>query len=122
MEVCLFSSINTLRNEIKKIDDNLVQLIANRIDIVRVIGKLKILHDLPIKNEYVEQANLKRLTNLAGKKNISGDLINSVYLLLKSYAIKVQENDHIKPPSDVSLITDEMLTKRTNPPIGADSS
>ena len=94
MEVCLFSSLETLRNEIKQIDDNIVQLIANRIDIVRNIGKLKLQLDLPIKNENVEKANLKRLTELAKEKNISADLINSIYLLLKNYSIQIQEEEN----------------------------
>lgn len=93
MKVCLFSSLDTLRNEIKQIDDNIVRLIANRINIVRDIGKIKIQLDLPVKNENVEQANLKRLTALANEMKVSPDLINEIYLLVKNYAILVQEED-----------------------------
>ncbi len=93
MEECLFSTLEILRNEIKKIDDNIVRLIAQRVDIVRDIGKIKRQIDIPIKNSNVEHSNLTRLTNLANEMNISSKFINAIYTLVIGNAIQVQEED-----------------------------
>ncbi len=93
MEVCLFSSLKILRNEINTIDDNIVQLIANRIDIVKDIAKIKLQLELPIRNEYVEKEKLTRLTDLAMEIKIPPNLISAIYSLLINYAIQIQEEE-----------------------------
>ncbi len=124
LEVCLFSSLTTLRNEIKQIDDNIVRLIANRINIVKDIGKIKLQLDLPVKNEKVEQANLKRLTDLAEEMNVSPDLINTIYLLVKNYAILVQEEDRrsCKEESQWTSHPHSTISRKTGLSMGSNSS
>lgn len=119
MEVCLFSSLKLLRNEINKIDDNIVQLIANRIDIVKDIAKIKLQLELPIRNESVEKEKLNRLTDLALKINISPNLISAIYSLLINYAIRIQEDEINQLNWNIN--PNEILSKDNDVNLGAES-
>ena len=53
--------LNDLRTQINHIDEQLLQLIVQRFDVVREVGRVKQTAHLPVKDEAREQAVLTRL-------------------------------------------------------------
>lgn len=66
--------LNTLRDEIQKIDDEFEHLFLKRMELVKKINEYKLAHDLPLKNQHVEE------TKYAKIKDSSNPIIKNYYL------------------------------------------
>lgn len=55
------AQLNELRNQINKVDEQLLRLLEQRFNIVRKVGQVKQAANLPVKDAAREQAVLNRL-------------------------------------------------------------
>lgn len=82
----------TLRNQIDKIDPQIIKLIAKRIEIVKQIGDYKKLNNLKAFDSKRWQDLLKSKQEIAKKYNISTQLITEIFTLLHRESLTI-END-----------------------------
>ncbi len=71
-------ALTPLRDQIDHLDKKLIQLLAERIDLVEQVGKAKNEHGLPIYTPTREKKMIQHLRAEAKKKNVPEDLIEDV--------------------------------------------
>ena len=81
------NQIRLIRKEIDDVDNQLMELIKQRMNLVREIGRIKARYRLPIKDPEREEELIARDRALAENKNISADLIEDIFrrLFQESY-------------------------------------
>ena len=84
-------TLNDLRKEIDLLDEELLKVIAKRMDIVREIGNLKKEKNLGVLDEERWQNVIQRIKDAAKNHNISQDLVEKIYEEIHRSAIKLQE-------------------------------
>lgn len=99
-----------LRNEIDKIDEQLIPLLLDRMDIAKQVAQYKVEHSLPVLNEKREQEILENVAQKCGDK---GELIKTVFAAAMDASRALQHkiigggkelrNDVINALSDESL-------------------
>lgn len=68
-----------LRDQIDDIDEQLLHLLARRMDLVKEIGKMKNKAGQPIEDGEREAVLRKHLTELAKKEKLSDGFVNHLY-------------------------------------------
>jgi len=81
--------LQELRTEIDKIDQQLIQLIEQRMDISKKVAEYKKQHNLPIHDPVREQEILEKLSAKAGDDNKEN--IKELYIKLFELSRAVQE-------------------------------
>ncbi len=86
--------ITELRQEIDRIDTELVQLICNRLDVASKIADYKKENNLPIYHPGREQEVLRKVALLAGseKAAYATDLYSKMFEISKAYQIAQNKN------------------------------
>lgn len=86
--------IDNIRLKIDEVDDKLLELIIQRLDLVKQIGEIKKQNSLPVKNKQREQQLLDRLTKQAAQENIEPDIVKKIWKVLIeiSYEIEGDKN------------------------------
>ena len=95
MEECIFtdsSKLDQLRNEIKEIDKQLVELISKRLRVAKQIGQIKSVQGLPIRNFQVEKKVFERVSQLSEKLSVPQELSNDVFEKIVANSVAIQEN------------------------------
>jgi|ERR1039458_4114042 chorismate mutase len=87
-----------MRHELDVLDDELLRVIAKRMDIVRDVGEYKKAHGLPALDPARWQAVLDSRIASAQALNQPSEFITSVYKPIHEQALKI-ENDIINGPS-----------------------
>jgi chorismate mutase len=85
-------SLNELRNEINTIDEELVQILAKRLEIVREIGKIKKEINVDPLDEKRWQEVLKQVFETAKKHAISQDLVKKIYEVIHKTALEIEKD------------------------------
>lgn len=82
-----------IRNEIDQVDQQLIQLLAKRLELVAEVGKIKLEHGLPLYAPDREAAMIAARRDEAEKQGIPADLIEDVLrrVMRESY---ISENRH----------------------------
>ena len=73
-----------LRQEIDKLDEEIIQLLRKRMGISKEVGKLKEQLDIPVEDKAREQEIIERLTQQAGKNLSEEQLIRIFTSVFKS--------------------------------------
>lgn len=79
------------RKKIDRIDKKILQLIEERVVIMKEIGKIKKKHALAITDLEREKDKLYELLKLAKEKEIPGELIEEVWNTFFKYANEIQK-------------------------------
>ncbi|HVA11577.1 MAG TPA: chorismate mutase [Candidatus Dormibacteraeota bacterium] len=90
--------LDGLRHKIDALDEELLSVIAQRMDIVRVVGEYKKAHGLPALDQARWQAVLDARIARAHVLNQPADFITRVYTPIHEQALKI-EDDIINGPS-----------------------
>ncbi len=93
--------LDILRKRIRKIDENLVELINERLKTALEIGKLKKSFGLPLKNRKVEKDVIERGKRRASKFGISTQLVVDILQKLIKESCVVQELNYFMDDSDL---------------------
>lgn len=89
------SDIETLRQEIRKLDASLVDLVAQRLALARRAGELKLAAGQPIRNYAVEAEVIRQARERAAGLGVDGDLVEELAKLLIRESLRVQERDRM---------------------------
>ena len=73
-------SIEDLRKQVDQLDENIIDLIAERMSVTREIGKEKRESGKPIEDKSREQKVLERIKKLAREKDVNPEEMEKVYL------------------------------------------
>ncbi len=92
--------LRELRRKMANIDYRIIDTIAERMDIARQIGKVKLRKGIPIEVESVEEKVMERALERANEKNIETDLVRDLFGLLLEYSKKRQGSENYAPDSD----------------------
>jgi len=84
-------TIDELREEINEVDEQLVKILAKRMDIVKEIGKLKKENNLSALDEKRWQEVLERALENAEKHTVSEDLIKKIYEKIHATALEIEK-------------------------------
>ena len=97
--------LKDLRREIDHIDNQIVALIARRVDVVRRVGQVKFHHGIAARLPYRMTEVKDRNTKAARKLGINDALIAQLYTLIIEDAILVEERvkEHEKTNSGVFI-------------------
>jgi len=83
-------SIDDVREEIKKIDDAIIQLIVERVNLAEKVLKAKKKANLEINDERQSKIVLERVTELANNYNLDEDTIREIFIKLIEMNIQKQ--------------------------------
>ena len=86
-------NLEELRNEIDKIDDGIVELLAKRIKIVENIGQVKIREELATYQPEREKIVLEKLKIRAKEYGFEDKFIDDLYKLIFTESKKIQERN-----------------------------
>lgn len=84
-------SLKSWRQQLDKIDLEIMQLLAKRQQVVRQIGQLKLKQGLPIFQPEREQVVLQTRCTTARQLKLSESLIRQLWILIMNYSKKTQE-------------------------------
>jgi len=87
------AKLSTLRDQVRAIDDQLLELVAQRLRLAEEIGQIKFAANLPIKDYQVEKAVLERSRSKASTLGIYSSLAEELSRLLIRYAVIAQDDD-----------------------------
>lgn len=87
------SELERLRSEIEQVDQELVRLIARRIDIARSIGEAKKAAGLPTLDPAREAQLLRRIGTLAREAGLEPEELRAVFWQLISMTRRAQTGD-----------------------------
>lgn len=82
--------INDLRLKIDDLDKKLLDLVIQRLELVREIGKIKIEKGISIVDKNRENEVLKRLMVLAEKKGIKPKIIKKIWKVLMEISYELE--------------------------------
>ena len=83
-------SIEDVREEIKKIDDVIIQMIADRVNLAEKVLKAKKMDNLEINDEKQNEIVLKRVEESAVKNGLDVDIVREIFVKLIEMNIKKQ--------------------------------
>lgn len=88
--------INDLRLKIDEVDEQLLELVIKRLQIVQEIGRAKSEEGIGIIDKNREQAVLEKLTRQAEEKGIDPEIVKKVWKVLMeiSYEIETSSEPH----------------------------
>ncbi len=87
------AKLSDLRDQVRAIDDQLLELVARRLRLAEEIGQVKFAANLPIKDYQVEKAVLDRSRTKASALGIYSSLAEELARLLIRYAVIAQDDD-----------------------------
>jgi chorismate mutase len=81
--------LNELRQQLRKVDDDLIEIVCRRIEVVRKIGIAKKLTGTPILDSKQEMLNKQKNFDLAAGR-VPSDLIDDLTELLAKWSRDIQ--------------------------------
>ena len=85
-------ALKPLRNEIDQLDRQIVDLLAQRADIVRRVVKVKNEHNIPVVIPERINEVLDHVAGSAADKNLSPDVARAIYKILIDYACAMEKD------------------------------
>ncbi|MBU1635250.1 prephenate dehydrogenase/arogenate dehydrogenase family protein [bacterium] len=86
--------LKNMREEVRRVDREIIRLVGERLDLVRNIGSIKKNAGLPLLNYQVEKAVIENARAVADDLNLSPDFVKSVMTLLIDESRTQQERLH----------------------------
>ena len=87
--------LTDFRNQIDQIDDNLIELLAKRFEVVKQVGIYKAEHNLPSLQPARWQEVLIKRTQKAQEHHLDTEFIVDVWNRIHEYALKLEEDEKI---------------------------
>lgn len=84
------ANLKDFREEIDKIDKNIINLLLERVEVVKDVAQYKKKHDLPIYNPEREAELLQSRTKMAQDRGLDKEYIEKIFILLMEYSKYVQ--------------------------------
>ncbi|GBD34184.1 T-protein [bacterium HR34] len=85
--------IKNLRNDVDKIDKNILNLLAFRFKITEKIGKVKKEVGLPLRDKKRESEKIKNLRRLAKKKKLNADFVEKLFKKIFDEVVKTNKKN-----------------------------
>ena len=104
-------SMEEYRSQINDIDKEIVRLYAERMEVVKSIGKYKKENNLPVKDSRREKELLEKITEMAGEEYDND--IRSLYSLMFELS-RSNQRKIVDRPSELSLRMDEAVKNTEN--------
>lgn len=101
------SDLEDLRQEIQRIDLELVRLLAYRNEKIKKVALIKSKNNLSIVNENVFKIKMIEITSLAKHHGLSSSFVRKIWRVIHHNSIKVQKN----LISDVSTNNQNLTSK-----------
>jgi len=101
--------LDKLRNEVRKVDDQLLNLMKRRIDLAKQIGHEKYQIGLPVKNFLVEKEVIEKSRRKAHEIGLYPTLAEELAKLQIRYAVLAQEEHHQKSRT-ISQISEKKVS------------
>ena len=89
-------TLAALRDQLAQLDGSLLELVARRQAIVTEVGRIKAADGLSTRDYAQEKDVVDRARHTAAALNLSGDLAESLVLLLIDASLTVQERDRVR--------------------------
>ena len=86
--------VESLREEIDSIDNNILELLSKRKKIIRKIALIKKRLDKPIIDENREHQIIERLKNIAKEKGLEENFVTSLYKIIIKNSREEQKNNN----------------------------
>ena len=83
--------LDDLRKNIDNIDEQLVELIAKRIEIVKKIGEFKKQNNLPVLDKNRFEKVLEKVEKKAIQQGLSQDFVKELYEVIHKYSCEVEK-------------------------------
>lgn len=83
--------IERLRQDLRKVDDELFELVCQRVDVIRKIGAVKKALNLPVLDAGQERVNKQRNLEVAAGR-VPSELINQMTDLLAEWSRDIQSS------------------------------
>ena len=84
-------TLDTLRQEIDSIDDEIIALLAKRMERVTEVGQYKSIHNIAPLDEKRWQQVLQTISAKAKKQNLSEELVKEIYELIHQEALVIEK-------------------------------
>jgi len=87
--------INALRSKIDQLDNELIQLLRERLRVAREIGQIKKDNNIPVVDPERESDLSDRLGKLTDNDFLTKDFVNRLWklILVESYRVQLEEMD-----------------------------
>lgn len=83
--------LETLRQELDRIDKDLLDLVAKRFTVTQQVGEYKKAHNLPVRDLAREQSMFERIRSEAKQHQLDPDFCESLYTLIINEVVKNHE-------------------------------
>ena len=83
--------LNTLRNKIDSLDNQLVEILAERMKVCRDVGEYKIQHDLPVLQQGRFDAILEKRSKQGEEKGMSSEFMRKLFTDIHDESCRQQE-------------------------------
>ena len=83
--------LDNLRKNIDKLDEQIVELLAKRIEIVKKIGEFKKQNNLPIVDKNRFDKVLERVEKKAIQRGLSPNFVKELYEVIHKYSCEVEK-------------------------------
>lgn len=84
-------NLEELRKEIDAIDQQILEILVKRIDIVKQIGELKNIQNLPIIDEERREKLLESISQRAKVFNLSEEFVKKLFKEIHDHAVELQK-------------------------------
>ncbi len=84
-------TLEDLRKEIDAIDQQILEILVKRIDIVKQIGELKNIYNMPVIDEKRREKLLESITQRAKLFNLSEEFIKKLFKEIHDHAVELQK-------------------------------
>lgn len=84
-------TLGELRKEIDEIDDELLQILAKRVNTVKQVGELKAAQGLPALDEKRYEELLKTIKEKAKNHSLSEDFVEKLFRTIHDYAVELEK-------------------------------
>ncbi|BAP86514.1 chorismate mutase-like protein [Paucilactobacillus hokkaidonensis JCM 18461] len=85
--------MDELRQQINECDDQIMQLLDHRFQIVRKVAQYKQDHQLPIRQNKRMDELVQRLSSQYSGENISKQFVQQLYQIIMEHAIELEEKE-----------------------------
>jgi chorismate mutase/prephenate dehydratase len=98
------AELDRLRGRLDDIDASLVDLIAQRLDVVERIGAAKTENSTPVRDPERERAVVERAASAAERRGVPADLVRRIFREIIGYSVARQVAELLGQPENPALI------------------
>ncbi len=87
----MINNIDSLRKQIDLVDEKIIEALADRIKLVKEIGKIKKANNFPFLDQKRWQEVLETRLKIAQSKGLSQKFIKQIFDILHEYSLEVEQ-------------------------------